>query len=140
MHHGADAVAVQRDDRPVGGDAAAGPGDPRREHVDLARELARPERRDRFFAAGDRAQEIDPPADHDEHVGILVAGLEQDLSGPDAAALADARNARELGIVEAGKDLLLAVHVPRWIRSRSARRNRCWAVHRAPAASALMPA
>src|SRR3989475_6557917 len=123
--HGAEAVGVQSDDRPAGGDAAAGPGYPRREHVDLARELARPEHRDRFFATGDRAQEIDPAADHDVHVGMLVAGLEQDLSGPDAAALADARNARELGIVEAGEELLFAGHVPRWGSPPPAPRQSC---------------
>jgi len=124
LHHCVETVAVQSDDGPVGGDPAAGPGPPRRKHVDLTRELARSEQRDRLFPAGDRADDFDPSADHHEEVGVLVAGLEQELPGLDAAVLAGSRDARELGIGETREYLLVSVHVPGWICYGDTIRNR----------------
>src|SRR6266478_3588938 len=139
LHDRANAVAVQGDDRPLGDHAGAGQRDSRREHVDLARELPRPEYRDGFFPAGDWAHDLDPPADHDEEVAIPVAGLEQELPDPDAAVLAHVRDARDLGIGEAGVHLLAAFHptsvdtIPRApAQVRFARANRATTANAAP--------
>ena len=105
LHEGAQIVPIDGDDRSVARDARPHQAAPRRQHVDLAGELARAVHDDRLLAIADRPHDVDRARQHDEEPRVLVAHVEEHLARAHVAAMPDARDAIDLRRRELGKHL-----------------------------------
>ena len=110
LHQRAQVVAIDGDDRAVGGDARAHQAAPRRQHVDLAGELPGAVDDDRLLAIADRPHDLDRARQHHEEARVLLAHLDQHLARADVAAVPDAGDALDLRRRQLGEHLGGAVH------------------------------
>ena len=111
LHEHPQMVPTDDDHRAVGDGAAANKRAARRQHVDLTRELAGTQRRDRLLAAVDGPNDLDGALDHHEEARVLLAELEQPIAGAHLTALADTPDALELRRRQPGKHFGSAVDV-----------------------------
>src|SRR5262249_4537210 len=88
--------SIDGHDRAVGDGPGADEPPAVRQHVDLARELAGTKHGDGLFAPVDRTHGLDGAFDDDEEANVLLAELEQNLAGADAAPHADSRDSLDL--------------------------------------------
>ncbi len=111
LHERTQMLAIHDDDRPVADGARANQIAACRQHVDLARELARTVHGHPFFTAVERAHDLDGALDDHEEAGVLLAELEEHLARANAASRSDAGDPADLSGRQLGEHLIAALDV-----------------------------